>query len=173
VRRLRQPLLRLLVSLTALMVVVAGMPHVVCACAVPQTGRAQKEVPARSGCGCCCCPTEPAPDNSEEAPEDSRDDGEAPKCCCQRTAKATSNSSTADGKLEAAHCVKDVTRGADLAASSAPTAVDEDITSASLALPALPCQPPVANTAQGRFVWQISLLPPPTERFLVLLHLVI
>jgi hypothetical protein len=162
------------VLLTAVMVVVAGMPHAVCACAALPTATAGAKTAVPSSCGCCCAAKEAEPEATSEPGDDSGDDPAPPHCCCCRAAtKPTAGAAADSPRLETAPCVQVLTPGEDLAPSPAKTTADPDVTPGAFLPPALPTGPHGPSSPFDHCSWQIHLCPPPTDLVTLLRHLLI
>lgn len=130
-KRLRRIALVGIVWLTAATILVAGTPHLVCACpdggagnscARCQSGSVKSALakPCHPGARCCCCPTQPEP---SPAPKPAQP-GPAGKAAPEKV------------KLTAPTCVKALVRAKAFASSEAPTTAHKDLTATSLLLAA-------------------------------------
>src|SRR5262249_20402149 len=150
----------LLVSLTAVTVVAAGLPYVVCACPAPCSPPANPDESTPATRGCCCLPPATGSEEEKEDPADSTNDSDHRPWRWCATAKPVPKTAEDGWKIEPGPCLKVLTAGTDLALASAPVTITEDHTSAALFL-SLPTVPPGPHCVLSRLAWQITLLPPP------------
>src|SRR6516225_7492632 len=96
-RRLRRLILVAQPWLTAIMVVIAGMPHDVCACAFCEAA------PAHGQPQPCCCAETPS---ASEAAAKNKHRAPTPCCCCSGE-EQTAQSTSASGEIKPPSCLKE------------------------------------------------------------------
>jgi hypothetical protein len=159
------------VLLTALLTLVAGLPHVRCRC---PSGRV---IPFCLGSlfhgatGCCAAESPSSPDGCCASANGAETDPGAPSCCCHASA-AWAEEAASEARLAAGHCTKSLTAADDLATASrhpgsAPASDSFDLLPpAGILAAALQDREPPSR--QGH-----SLAPPPTDLVTALQRLTI
>ena len=184
-RHLRKPLRLGQVALTAIMVLIAGLPYSRCVCA---ESRSSLSTPGFRACCCAtaCLPVQPATDNTSPKRERGNQapsltlrasvaadhKGKCP-CCCGHKTQAPPESGAAGHRLQPAGCIRVLTQSDLVAVAIGNTKVSQDVTPLFLVTPAA-CHtvvPAIWNCSPTH--WQDYSIPPPTDLVITLQHFVI
>ncbi len=156
------------VWLTAVMTLVAGLPHFDCWCPNGQLKPFCLGHPAAAS-GCCCgggcCRRAGDTPPGRRAKERS--------CCGRRHRPGGRNTLTARAEVRHPGCSKALARSEVCTPPRVKAAVEQDRTVAALLPPALDGASSLVPRADARASWQVHLLAPPTDLVTLLQHLLI
>jgi len=160
---LRAPIYSVLVWLTATVTLLAGLPLPRCGCAVGRDARSP------SVCASCqhraCCPEAPPPASTAE-------EDDCPACCALQ--RSRSSVPTPDpAELNSRPCVKVVTEQAPYTSTPERTPECSVLKDVGFTLPPVPLAPDCTASLLFSYYFGFHLLPPPTDRVIVLLRLLI
>jgi len=162
------------VLLTAIMTVVAGMPHFSCVC--PDGSVKVNCFTFSSGSCCCgagnCCGATDGDGCCSRAKNGLSADHGKRSCCGQHQNQKTNGPTSGSINSKATCCVRSLATPDSSAASSGKTLPSKDNSFQSLSISVSPLSP-VAKEANFAGLWQTHQVAPPTDLFAIFCHFII
>ena len=152
------------VWLTALMMLVAGIPQLRCGCPGGDV-KPSPSAPDSQPAGCCCCGA------TREACGEAVSSDEKDKCCCCHPSQERPTTDSERGPragLQKPRCIKELQRTVSVAPPRTEQSDHQEQAIAPLARTVPVCLPVFPLSPR---IWRLHLLPPPTDLITLLQHL--